>query len=138
VKLLRRAVQLAPTEAASWYQLATSASGSGRITEALEQLEKTVKLDSVLPGAYTTMAATRAAAGQSGAAQDALREALRIDPYDAALKANPNMAEAHVLRGRLLVQSGNYRKRRLSTAKPFACALISREPAWIWRRFWPL
>jgi tetratricopeptide (TPR) repeat protein len=108
------------------------------------------------------MAAIRAAAGQSDAAQAALREALRIDPYDAAawdlagrtraekgqfpeslynfknanfyrpnfapylydygvalssageldraqemadaaLKAEPNLAEAHVLRGRLLV-----------------------------------
>jgi tetratricopeptide (TPR) repeat protein len=144
-------------------KLGTLAFGSGRLTEALEQLERAITLDSDLPGAYTTMAAIPAAAGQPDQEQGALREALRIDPYDAAawdlagralaekgqfpeslynferanyyrpnfapylyeygvtlssagqleraqemadaaLKADPNLAEAHVLRGRLLVQ----------------------------------
>ena len=98
-EVLQRAIQLAPSEAASWYQLATLASGSGRITEALEHLEKAIKLDSDLPGAYTTMASIRAATGQSDAAQGALREALRIDPYDAA---------AWDLAGRALAEKGQY------------------------------
>jgi tetratricopeptide (TPR) repeat protein len=162
-EVLRRAIQLAPSQGAPWYQLGALAFGSGRLSEASEQLDKAITLDSDLPGVYTTMAAIQAAAGQPDRTQGALREALRIDPYDAAawdlagralaekrqfpeslysfekanyyrpnfapyqyeygvalltageleraqkmadaaLEADPNLAEAHVLRGRLLVQ----------------------------------
>jgi predicted CXXCH cytochrome family protein len=161
--LLRQAVQLDPFEASAWYQL-------GSLTSELEALQKAVALDPDLPGAYTTLAAIQAVRGQRAQALESLREALRIDPYDAAawdlagrasaenglvpeslfsfekanyyrpgfapylyeygvalsgggqfdraqemaeaaLKADPGLAEAHVLRGRLLVA-----KRRLPEA----------------------
>ncbi len=74
---LQRAIQIAPSDAASWYQSATLA-GS------IEKLQKAIALDPDLPGAYTTLAGLQAAAGQKDQAEVALREALRVDPYDAA------------------------------------------------------
>src|SRR5437899_6654988 len=47
-------------------------------------MQKAIALDPDLPGAYTMLAGFEAAAGQRDRAEAALREALRIDPYDAA------------------------------------------------------
>jgi tetratricopeptide (TPR) repeat protein len=161
--VLRQAIQLSPTQASAWYHL-------GMLTLALDSLQKAIALDADLPGAYTTLAAMQASAGHREQTQESLREALRIDPYDAAawdlagrasaekgqfpealfnfekanyyrpnfapylydygvalsnageldraqemadaaLKADPKLAEAHVLCGRLLVA-----KRRLPEA----------------------
>jgi predicted CXXCH cytochrome family protein len=161
--VLRQAIHLAPSQASAWYQL-------GSLTSELELLQKATALDPDLPGAYTTLAAIQAMVGQRALALESLREALRIDPYDAAawdlagrasaekglvpeslfnfekanyyrpgfapylyeygvalssggqfdraqemaeaaLKADPRLAEAHVLCGRLLVA-----KRRLPEA----------------------
>jgi tetratricopeptide (TPR) repeat protein len=89
---LQRAIQIAPTDAASWYQSATLA-GS------IEKLQKAIALDPDLPGAHTTLAGLQAAAGQKDQAEAALREALRIDPYDAA---------AWDLAGRALAEKGQF------------------------------
>ncbi len=89
---LQRAIQIAPSDAASWYQSATLA-GS------IEKMQKAIALDPDLPGAYTTLAGLQAAAGQRDQAESALREALRIDPYDAA---------AWDLSGRALAEKGQF------------------------------
>jgi tetratricopeptide (TPR) repeat protein len=137
----------------------------GRTGEAIEKMQKAIALDPDLPGAYTTVASFHAAARQTDRAEAALREALRVDPCDAAawdlagrgmaekglfpealfdfekaihhrpnfaphlydyalalssasqfdraqenveaaLRADPKLAEAHVLLGRLLVRKG--------------------------------
>ena len=89
---LQRAIQIAPSDAASWYQSATLA-GS------IEKMEKAIALDPDLPGAYTTLAGFHAAARQTDRANEALREALRVDPYDAA---------AWDLAGRVLAEKGQF------------------------------
>jgi tetratricopeptide (TPR) repeat protein len=89
---LQRAIQIAPSDAASWYQSATLA-GS------IEKMQKVIALDPDLPGAYTTLAGFQAAAGQRDQAEAALREALRVDPYDAA---------AWDLAGRALAEKGQF------------------------------
>lgn len=164
-EVLRRAIQIAPSDAASWYQSGTLAGEMGRTGEAIEKMQKAIALDPDLPGAYTTVASFHAAARQTDRAEAALREALRVDPCDAAawdlagrgmaekglfpealfdfekaihhrpnfaphlydyalalssasqfdraqenveaaLRADPKLAEAHVLLGRLLVRKG--------------------------------
>ena len=47
-------------------------------------MQKAIALDPDLPGEYTTLAGIQAATGQMDRAESALREALRVDPYDAA------------------------------------------------------
>jgi tetratricopeptide (TPR) repeat protein len=89
---LRRAIQIAPSDAAFWYQSAT-------LAWSIEKMQKAIALDPDLPGAYTTLAGFEAAAGQRDRAEAALREALRIDPYDAA---------AWDLAGRALAEKGQF------------------------------
>jgi tetratricopeptide (TPR) repeat protein len=89
---LQRAIQIAPSDAASWYQ-------SAALAGSVDKMEKAISLDPDLPGAYTTLAGIEAAAGQRDRADAALREALRIDPYDAA---------AWDLSGRALAEKGQF------------------------------
>jgi tetratricopeptide (TPR) repeat protein len=89
---LQRAIQIAPSDAASWYQ-------SGTLAGSIEKMRKAIALDPDLPGAYTTLAGLQAAAGQRDQAEAALREALRFDPYDAA---------AWDLAGRAMAEKGQF------------------------------
>jgi FimV-like protein len=82
--ILQQAIQIAPSDAASWYQSAVLALELGQAAEALEKMQKAVALDPDLPGEYTTLAGIQAASGQGDRGEAALHEALRIDPYDAA------------------------------------------------------
>ncbi|MES1256861.1 MAG: tetratricopeptide repeat protein, partial [Acidobacteriota bacterium] len=79
---LRRATQIAPSNAATWEQFGSMLPGSD--PRKLAAFQKAITLDPDLPGAFTTFAGFQAAAGQRPLALEALREALRIDPYDAA------------------------------------------------------
>jgi tetratricopeptide (TPR) repeat protein len=90
--VLQRAIRIAPSDAASWYQ-------SAMLAGSIEKMEKAIALDPDLPGAYTTLAGFEAAAGQRDQAEAALREALRIDPYDAA---------AWDLAGRAMAEKGQF------------------------------
>jgi predicted CXXCH cytochrome family protein len=83
-EVLRQAIQIAPSDATSWYKSGTLAGELGRTGEAIEKMQKAIALDPGLPGEYTTLAGFLAAAGQKDRAEAALREALRVDPYDAA------------------------------------------------------
>ncbi len=83
-EILQRAVQISSSDAGTWYQFATLASGLGETGAAIERMQKAIALDPDMPGAYTTLAAIEAGAGQNDRAEAALREALRINPYDAA------------------------------------------------------
>ena len=81
---LLRAIQIAPSDAGLWYEAGKLAAGLGQSGEALARLQKAIALDRNMPGAFTTLAAIEAAVGQKDAAETALRDALHVDPYDAA------------------------------------------------------
>ncbi len=81
---VRRAIRIAPSDAALWYQHGTLASALEHSDEAIKRIQKAILLDPDLPGVYTTLASLEAGAGQGDGAEAALREALRTDPYDAA------------------------------------------------------
>jgi tetratricopeptide (TPR) repeat protein len=87
--VLRQAIQVAPSDARAWHQSASLSWQLGQAGEAIEKLQKAIALNADLPGQYTTLAGILAATSQAGAgqvdsAEAALREALRVDPYDAA------------------------------------------------------
>jgi len=90
--VLQKAIQIAPSDARSWYQ-------SGVLSSDPEKIQKAIALDPDLPGVYTTLAGILAGAWQPDRAEAALREALRIDPYDAA---------AWDLAGRVLAEKQQY------------------------------
>jgi protein O-GlcNAc transferase len=81
---LRKAVDLAPEDAESWYQSGLLDSRTGRTAEAIEKIQKAIVLDPSLPEKSRKLAEILVTAGQSDRAQAALRDALRIDPYDEA------------------------------------------------------
>jgi tetratricopeptide (TPR) repeat protein len=83
-EVLRQAIQVAPSDARAWHQSASLSWQLGQAGEAIEKLQKTIALNADLPGEYTTLAGILAAVGQADHAEAALREALRVDPYDAA------------------------------------------------------
>jgi tetratricopeptide (TPR) repeat protein len=131
--ILQQAIQIAPSDAASWYQSAVLALELGQAGEALGKMQKAVALDPDLPGEYTTLARIQAASGQ---ALSDFEKAIRYRPnfaphlYDyalalsstgqfdraqesakAAARADPTLPEVHVLLGGLLA-----RQRRLPDA----------------------
>jgi tetratricopeptide (TPR) repeat protein len=83
-EVLGRAIQFAPSDARAWYQSGVLAAELGRTSEAIERVQKGIGLDPDLPGESTSLAGILARAGQNDRAETALREALRIDPYDSA------------------------------------------------------
>lgn len=98
-EVLQQAVQISPADAVSWYQSGVLASELGRMGEAIERIQKAIALNPDLPGGFTTLAAIESAAGQGDRAEAASREALRIDPYDAA---------AWDLAGRMLAEKSQF------------------------------
>jgi tetratricopeptide (TPR) repeat protein len=83
-EVLRQATQVAPSDARPWHQAASLDWQLGQAGEAIEKLQKAIALNADLPGQYTTLAGILAVVGQADRAEAALREALRVDPYDAA------------------------------------------------------
>ena len=122
---LRAALRIDPYDAAAWDLAGRVLAEKGQFPESLYNFEKAnYYRPNFAPYLYEYGVAL-SSAGRLERAQEMA---------EAALKADPNLAEAHVLRGRL--KSVSYRKRRPSTAKPSGCAPISHESAWIWLRFW--
>ena len=72
-------------------------SSLGRIAEAIEKIQKAIALDPSLPEKSRRLAEILLKAGQRDRAQAALRDALRIDPYD---------DDAWDLAGRILAEKG--------------------------------
>jgi tetratricopeptide (TPR) repeat protein len=99
VETLRKAIDIAPDDGASWYQLAVAESDLGRNEDAIEKLRRAIALDPDLPGVHTTLASIQFSAGQVAAAEAAMSEALKIDPYDSV---------AWDLAGRVLTTKGSY------------------------------
>ena len=83
-ELLNRALHLAPLDANLWYQYGILDIKLGRNGEALQKLQKAAALNPDLPEVYTSMAGLLAGTGQVELAEEASRNALRTDPYDAA------------------------------------------------------
>jgi tetratricopeptide (TPR) repeat protein len=70
----------------------------GRLTEAIDKIQKAIALDPSLPEKSRKFAEILLKAGQRDRAQAALREALRTDPYD---------EDAWDLAGRILAEKGD-------------------------------
>ena len=96
---LRKAVEIAPSDGGSWYQLGVVESDLGRNDEAIEKLRRAINLDPDLPGVQTTLGRIQLTAGQLDAAKVSLVEALRIDPYEST---------AWDLAGRVLTTKGEF------------------------------
>lgn len=89
-EVLKRAVQIAPSDPISWYRY-------GMLDNAVEKIRKAIELDPSLPEQSRSLAEVLAKAGQPALAQTAVQDALRTDPYDDA---------AWDLAGRLLTEKG--------------------------------
>jgi predicted CXXCH cytochrome family protein len=95
--VLTRARQLAPGNAAAWFQSGALDYALGRIGGAVTKMEKAIALDPDLTGGRTGLAELLWRAGKIDVAEGHLRDALRVDPYDAT---------AHDLIGRVLAGKG--------------------------------
>jgi tetratricopeptide (TPR) repeat protein len=96
-EVLKRAVQLAPEDAITWYRYGMLDALSGHTAEAVDKICKAIELDPSLPEQQTSLAGILAKAGETERAQAVLRDALRTDPYD---------AEAWDIGGRILTEKG--------------------------------
>ncbi len=95
--MLKQAVQMAPTDPITWYRYGMLDFAGGRTAEAAEKVRKAIALDRSLPDQSRSLAEILMKAGQPDAAQAAVTEALRTDPYDDA---------AWDIAGRLLTEKG--------------------------------
>lgn len=94
---LRKAVELKPGDAESWYRYGLLDATAGRTTDAIDKIAKAIALDPSLPEKSRKLAELLAKSGQATRAQAAVKDALRIDPYD---------EDAWDLAGRLLMEKG--------------------------------
>jgi predicted CXXCH cytochrome family protein len=99
---LREALRLDPYDAAAWDLAGRALAEKGQFLESLYDFEKANYYRPNFAPYLYEYGVTLASAGQAERAQEMA---------DAALKADPKLAEAHILRGRLLVQ-----KRQLADA----------------------
>jgi predicted CXXCH cytochrome family protein len=99
---IREALQLDPYDAAAWDLAGRSLAGKGQFAEALYDFEKAIHHRPNFPVYLYDYALTLSSANQPDRAQESA---------EAALRADPRMAEAHALLGGLLA-----RKRQLSEA----------------------
>jgi tetratricopeptide (TPR) repeat protein len=95
---LKRALQIAPSDANVWFRYGLLDSQLGWINGAIERVQKALTLDPDLPEGALMFASLMARTGQIDAAESALHNALSIDPYDAA---------AYDLKGELLADKND-------------------------------
>jgi tetratricopeptide (TPR) repeat protein len=93
-RILKAATEANGQDPNLWHRYALTAADLGRVPEAIGMMRKALMLDPTLPGQYTDLADLLAKAGQSNEAEAALKQALRIDPFDAT---------AYNLMGRILI-----------------------------------
>ncbi len=94
---LKRATQISPSDPESWYRYGLLDSASRRAAEAVEKIQKAIALDPSLPEKSKSLAEIFAKIGQPDRALAALRDELRINPYD---------EDAWDLAGRILAEKG--------------------------------
>src|SRR5260370_32499979 len=97
--MLKKAIQISPSDPESWYKYGLLDSSAGRMAEAIDKIQKAIALDASLPGKSRRLAEILMKTGQLDRAQAALRDALRIDPYD---------EDAWDLPGRMLAEKGEF------------------------------
>ena len=97
-ELLGTALQIAPSDAETWYRSGLLDSAAARIPHAIDKIQKAIALDPTLPEKSRKLAELLAKAGQPDRARIALSDALRIDPYD---------EDAWDLAGRILLEKGD-------------------------------
>ena len=78
-----RGIQIAPGNASAWFQSGAADFALGRTAAAIGKMEKAASLDPDLSGARTGLADLLSRTGKNDRAEDELRKALRMDPYDA-------------------------------------------------------
>jgi len=97
--ILRRALELAPEDAAIRTQLGLAYVGQRRTPEGIAALQKATEIDPELPEAWNDLGGIRMQSGEPVKAEAALRNAIR---------AEPNYAEAHNNLGGLLSNTGHF------------------------------
>ena len=81
--ILQRAIRLVPGNAPAWFQSGVVAYEGGRVQEAIAKMAKAIKLDPDISGGHTGLAELLGRTGNTPTAEEQLRAALRLDPYDA-------------------------------------------------------
>jgi tetratricopeptide (TPR) repeat protein len=82
-ELLSQAMKLERFGGSAWYQSALIDADAGAGEKAVEKMKKAISLDPDLVGGLTTLSSLLVATGQLSQAEESLRDALRVDPYDA-------------------------------------------------------
>lgn len=82
-EVLKRALQISPSDPNVWYQYGILDAELGHTSIALEKVQKALDLNPDIPGGYVNLASLLAQSGQMDSAESALQTALKIDPYDA-------------------------------------------------------
>jgi predicted CXXCH cytochrome family protein len=80
---LKHAIRVAPGSAAAWFQSGAVDYELGRTADAIEKMVKALALDPDLSGGRTGLAEILWRTGETARAENELRAALRMDPYDA-------------------------------------------------------
>jgi tetratricopeptide (TPR) repeat protein len=101
-EVLKRAIQVDPGSAVAWFQSGAIDFDLGRIDAAIEKMTKAATLDPDSFGLHTGLAELFWRTGKAEFAENELRAALRIDPYDAS---------AYNLLGRVLAGAGGGQSR---------------------------
>ncbi len=81
--LLNQAMKLEPSGGSALYESALVDADAGAGDKAIEKMKKAIALNPDLTGGLTTLSSLLLAGGQAAQAEESLRDALRVDPYDA-------------------------------------------------------
>jgi Tfp pilus assembly protein PilF len=110
----RKVIELDPTAATAYQNLAIDEFASGDLTAAAGDLERALALDPRLAGAHNALAAVHMRQGRTSDA---------IDEWQAALKANPRLWDALFNLGTVLHDAG-----RRDEARPYLERFVREAP----------
>ena len=99
--VLHKAIEVSPTNALLWYEMALIELRAGPANQAIADLRETLRLKPDLIAAQNTLGSALAQSGDQHNAEAAFRAALSVDPADAATRANL---------GRLLAAQGDWKQ----------------------------
>ncbi len=112
--VLRRALKIAPNDAAAWVQLGLAQLGQGRALDAEATFEKAKQIDPDMVEAYNLLGAIQFERGDAVSAEASLRDGVRVQP---------NFAAIHNNLGNLLSETGRFEESKVH----FEAALRYRE-----------
>ena len=108
IQLYREAVALAPSDADSWYDLASVLQEEGMLSEAATVVEEALRRDSARAEGYNIRGIVRAERGDPAGAEQDFRKAIDLDPRNA--RAWTNLGNALRATGRIDEASDAYRR----------------------------